>query len=149
MLAIAAGAPVMSLLAMSNCSSVTAAMTTSATNDGPNATLSRSRAWRGPAARLSTTNVSPLAQAARAGDAHPREGPVYTAAGRDAGRGARAVRGEPGGRRGRAALRSRGGEAAGGRTGRVAAVLRGISRALLLWRVLLRALLLRRAPVVP
>src|ERR1700694_5656375 len=86
MLAIAAGAPVMSLLAMSNCSSVTAAMTTSATNDGPNATLSRSRAWRGPAARLSTTNVSPLAQAARARDAHPREARITTAPVRDAAR---------------------------------------------------------------
>src|ERR1700694_4213292 len=86
MLAIAAGAPVMSLLAMSNCSSVTAAMTTSATNDGPNATLSRSRAWRGPAARLSTTNVSPLAQAARARDAHPRAARITTAPVRNAAR---------------------------------------------------------------
>ena len=34
----------MSLLAISNCNSTTAAMTPSATIEGPNATLSRSRA---------------------------------------------------------------------------------------------------------
>jgi hypothetical protein len=44
MLAIAPSAPVMSLLAMSSCSSTTAAMMSSATADGPNATLNRSRA---------------------------------------------------------------------------------------------------------
>ena len=44
MLAIAPNAPVMSLLAINNCSSVTAAMTTNATRAGPNATRSRSRA---------------------------------------------------------------------------------------------------------
>ena len=44
MVAIAPNAPVMSLLAISNCSSTTAAMTTNAMTDGPNATLSRSRA---------------------------------------------------------------------------------------------------------
>ena len=55
MLAIAPSAPVMSLLAMSSCSSVTAAMMTSATTDGPNATRSRSRAWRVPTGRLSTS----------------------------------------------------------------------------------------------
>ncbi len=48
MLAIAPSAPVMSLLAMSSCRSVTAAMMTSATMDGPNATRSSSRACRGP-----------------------------------------------------------------------------------------------------
>src|ERR1700694_4773289 len=82
MLAIAPGAPVMSLLAMSSCSSVTAAMMTSATNDGPNATLSRSRAWRVPAARLFTTNVSLLAQAARARRS-PARGSDYDGAGPD------------------------------------------------------------------
>ncbi len=55
MLAIAPSAPVMSLLAMSSCSNVTAAMTTNATTDGPNATLNRSRAWRVPTDLLSTT----------------------------------------------------------------------------------------------
>ena len=44
MLAIAPSAPVMSLLAITNCSRVTAAMTTRATAAGPNATRSRSRA---------------------------------------------------------------------------------------------------------
>src|SRR6476620_6691620 len=48
MLAIAPRAPVMSLLAMSSCSNTTAATMTSATMDGPNATLSSSRAWRVP-----------------------------------------------------------------------------------------------------
>src|SRR4029077_2264776 len=48
MLAIAPKAPVMSLLAMSSCSNTTAATMTSATTDGPNATLSSSRAWRVP-----------------------------------------------------------------------------------------------------
>src|SRR3954468_1847450 len=59
MLAIAPSAPVMSLLAMSNCRSVTAAMTTSATIDGSNATRSRSRAWRVPSGRLSTGRAAP------------------------------------------------------------------------------------------
>ena len=44
MLAIAPNAPVMSLLAISNSSSVTAAMTINATRAGPNATRNRSRA---------------------------------------------------------------------------------------------------------
>ena len=54
MLAIAPGAAVMSLLAISSCSSATAAMMPSATMDGPNATRSSSRAWRVPTGRLST-----------------------------------------------------------------------------------------------
>ena len=58
MLAIAPSAPVMSLLAISNWSSVIAAMMTKATTAGPNATLTRSRAWRAPAARLSSTRVT-------------------------------------------------------------------------------------------
>ena len=44
MLAIAPSAPVMSLLAITNCNNVTAAMTTNATTAGPNATRRRSRA---------------------------------------------------------------------------------------------------------
>ena len=56
MLAMAPSAPVMSLFAMSSCSSITAAMTTSATTDGPNATLTRSRAWRLPTDLFSTTS---------------------------------------------------------------------------------------------
>ena len=59
MLAIAPNAPVMSLLAITNCTSTTAAMITRATADGPNATLSRSRAWRVPTGRLSTSCVAP------------------------------------------------------------------------------------------
>src|SRR5829696_5082532 len=59
MLAIAPGAPVMSLFAMSSCRSVTAAMMTSATPDGPNATRSSSRAWRVPTGRLSTSWAAP------------------------------------------------------------------------------------------
>ena len=58
-LAIAPGAPVMSLLAMSSCRSVTAAMTTSATTDGPKATRSSPRAWRVPTGRLSTIWAAP------------------------------------------------------------------------------------------
>lgn len=53
MLAMAPHAPVMSLLAISNWSSVTAAMMPNATTPGPNATLTRSRAGRAPAARSS------------------------------------------------------------------------------------------------
>ena len=56
MLAIAPSAPVMSLFAISSCSSTTAAMMTSATTDGPNATLNRSRAWRVPTGLFSTTS---------------------------------------------------------------------------------------------
>jgi hypothetical protein len=62
MLAIAPSAPVMSLFAMSNCRSVTAAITTSATTDGPNATRSSSRAWRVPTGRLSTSWAAPPAR---------------------------------------------------------------------------------------
>ena len=58
MLAMAPSAPVMSLLAINNCSNVTAAMMTSATTAGPNATRTRSRAWRAPAGRLSSTRVT-------------------------------------------------------------------------------------------
>ena len=58
MLAMAPNAPVMSLLAINSWSNVTAAMMTSATTAGPNATLTRSRAWRAPAARLSSTRVT-------------------------------------------------------------------------------------------
>jgi hypothetical protein len=58
MLAMAPRVPVMSLLAINSCSSVTAAMTTKATRAGPNATLSRSRAWRAPAALWSSTGVT-------------------------------------------------------------------------------------------
>jgi len=43
-LAIAPDAPVMSLFAISSCNNTRAAMTTNAMTDGPNATLSRSRA---------------------------------------------------------------------------------------------------------
>src|SRR5690348_11964049 len=56
MLAIAPEAPSMSLLAISSCSSTTAAMTTSATADGPNATRNRSRACRLPTDLFSTTS---------------------------------------------------------------------------------------------
>ena len=59
MLAIAPNAPVMSLLAITNCTNTTAAMTTRAMTDGPNATLRRSRAWRVPTGRLSTSWVAP------------------------------------------------------------------------------------------
>ena len=48
MLAIAPSAPVMSLLAITSCSNVTAAMITNATTAGPNATRRRSRAWWAP-----------------------------------------------------------------------------------------------------
>ncbi len=58
MLAMAPSAPVMSLLAINNWISVTAAMMTNATTAGANATLTRSRAWRAPAARLSSTRVT-------------------------------------------------------------------------------------------
>ena len=58
MLAIAPSVPVMSLLAMTSCSSVTAAMTINATTAGPNATRSRSRACRAPAAGLSCTRLT-------------------------------------------------------------------------------------------
>ena len=58
MLAIAPNAPVMSLLAITSCSSITAAMMTNATTAGPNATRRRSRAWWAPAARLSCTRVT-------------------------------------------------------------------------------------------
>ena len=58
MLAMAPNAPVMSLLAISNWSSVTAATMPNATTAGPNATLTRSRAWRAPAAWLSSTRVT-------------------------------------------------------------------------------------------
>ncbi len=61
MLAIAPDAPVMSLLAMSSCRSTTAAMMTSATTDGPNATRSNSRAWRVPTGRSSTSWAAPRA----------------------------------------------------------------------------------------
>ena len=61
MLAMAPNVPVMSLLAMTSCSRTTAAMTTNATTDGPNATLSRSRAWRVPTGRLVTGRVTPRA----------------------------------------------------------------------------------------
>ncbi len=57
MLAIAPSAPVMSLLAITNCNNVTAAMTTKATTAGPNATRSRSRAWWAPGVRLSGVTV--------------------------------------------------------------------------------------------
>ncbi len=58
MLAMAPRAPVMSLLAISSWMSVTAAMMTNATTAGANATLTRSRAWRAPAARLSSSRVT-------------------------------------------------------------------------------------------
>ena len=80
MLAIAPKAPVMSLLAMSSCSSVTAAMMTSATMDGPNATRSSSRAWRVPTGRLSTSWAAPRTAHAREVDA--RAAQTTTAAGR-------------------------------------------------------------------
>ena len=50
MLATAPRVPVRSLLAMTSCSSVIAAMTTSATSDGPNATRTRSRGCGAPGA---------------------------------------------------------------------------------------------------
>ncbi len=56
MLAIAPSEPVMSLFAMSSCSSTTAAMMISATADGPKATRNRSRAWRLPTDLFSTTS---------------------------------------------------------------------------------------------
>src|SRR5512143_2868780 len=56
MLAVAPSAPVMSLLAATSWMSTTAAITSSATRDGPNATVSRSRGWRGPAAPLRPAN---------------------------------------------------------------------------------------------
>jgi hypothetical protein len=58
MLAMAPNAPVMSLFAINNSINVTAAMMTNATTAGPNATRTRSRACRAPAARLSSTRVT-------------------------------------------------------------------------------------------
>ena len=81
MLAIAPSAPVISLLAMSNCSSTTAAMMTSATTDGPNATLSSSRAWRVPTGRLSTPVTVPRKRL-HARDRHAC-GPDYDGVGPD------------------------------------------------------------------
>ncbi|CNI11464.1 Uncharacterised protein [Mycobacterium tuberculosis] len=70
MLAMAPSAPVMSLLAISSCSSVTAATMTSASSAGPKATRTRSRACRAPAARLSCTRVTPGAQVRPCARAH-------------------------------------------------------------------------------
>lgn len=58
MLAIAPNAPVRSLLAMTSWISTSAAMIARAMPDGPKATRSRSRAWRVPTGRLSTSWVT-------------------------------------------------------------------------------------------
>ena len=84
MLAMAPSAPVISLLAMSNCSSVTAAMMTSATTEGPNATLSSSRAWRVPTGRLSTPVSVPRKRLRARGSHYDGVGPDCCPCGRSA-----------------------------------------------------------------